>query len=92
MKYSLHNLIGKPVKIAHPIAAGVNPACASIYWHTAGKSAAHFANCATIESCWGRPGFDRGYKAAQGIPRAGHLVNTTRKYLTANDNSYALAA
>jgi len=36
--------------------------------------------------------FDRGCKAAQGIPRAGHLVNTTGKNITANDNSYALAA
>ena len=25
----------------------------------------------------GRPGFDRGCKAAQGIPRTGHLVNPT---------------
>jgi len=41
---------------------------------------------------WGRPGFDRGCKAAQGIPRTGYLVNTSRKVITANDNSYALAA
>ena len=41
---------------------------------------------------WGRLGFDRGYKAEQGISRAGDLVNPSRKKVNANDNSYALAA
>jgi hypothetical protein len=58
-----------------------------------------FARCAARGSglryndgAWGRPGFDVGCKAVQGIPRTGYLVNTSRKNLTANDNSYALAA
>ena len=41
---------------------------------------------------WGRPGFDVGYKAAQGIPRPSYLVNTTGIAIVANDDSYALAA
>ena len=33
------------------------------------------ANAAQSEEYWGRPGFDVGYKAAQGMPRSSHLVN-----------------
>ena len=40
----------------------------------------------------GRLGFDRGYKAEQGISRTGTLVNPSRKKVNANDKSYALAA
>lgn len=40
----------------------------------------------------GRFGFDRGYKAEQGISRTGPLVNPSRKKVNANDKSYALAA
>ena len=40
----------------------------------------------------GRHGFDVGYKAAQGIPRASDLVNTTGNAINANDERYALAA
>jgi hypothetical protein len=31
-----------------------------------------------MKKLWGRPGFDVGYKAAQGIPRTDYLVNTIR--------------
>jgi len=37
-------------------------------------------------------GFDVGYKAVQGIPRASDLVNTTGNAINANDERYALAA
>ncbi len=41
---------------------------------------------------WGRPGFDVGIKAVQGIPRISYLVNTTETSIVANDETYALAA
>ena len=45
-----------------------------------------------MKAVWGRPGFDVGYKAAQGIPRPSYLVNTTGIAIVANNDSYALAA
>jgi hypothetical protein len=40
----------------------------------------------------GRPGFDVGCKAMQGIPRASDLVNPSGNLIVANDDNYALAA
>ena len=39
----------------------------------------------------GRPGFDAGHEAAQGMPRSSHLVKPLET-LNANDERYALAA
>lgn len=40
----------------------------------------------------GRPGFDGGYKARQGMSRLSYLVNPTENNTNANDERYALAA
>jgi len=40
---------------------------------------------------WGRPGFDVGREAAQGMPRSSHLVKPLET-INANDERFALAA
>jgi hypothetical protein len=40
----------------------------------------------------GRPGFDAGIEAAQGMPRTRALVNPSGNTLDANDERFALAA
>jgi hypothetical protein len=40
---------------------------------------------------WGRPGFDVGREAAQGMPRSSHLVKRLET-INANDERFALAA
>src|SRR5262245_24701856 len=40
----------------------------------------------------GRPGFDAGAEAAQGMPRTSDLVNPSGNTLNANDERFALAA
>ena len=41
---------------------------------------------------WGRPGFDVGQEAEQGMPSASELVNPTGNQVNANDERFALAA
>ena len=41
---------------------------------------------------WGRPGFDVGFEAAQGMPRTSDLVNPAGNTTNANDERFALAA
>jgi hypothetical protein len=40
----------------------------------------------------GRPGFDVGCEAAQGMPRTSDLVNPSGNFIYANDERFALAA
>ena len=44
-----------------------------------------------IHESWGRPGFDVGHEAVQGMPRSSYLVNPLET-INANDERYALAA
>ena len=41
---------------------------------------------------WGRPGFDGGSEAAQGVSRVRYLVNPPENQINANDERFALAA
>ncbi len=41
---------------------------------------------------WGRPGFDVGQEAEQGMPSTSELVNPAGNQVNANDERFALAA
>jgi len=57
----------------------------------AGSGKAVFAVGALNPVYWGRPGFDVGREAVQGMPRSSHLVKRLET-INANDERFALAA
>ena len=52
----------------------------------------HMRQCHLYSEHWGRPGFDAGIEAAQGMPRTRALVNPSGIISNANDTRFALAA